>query len=86
MNGLHITSLLATMLPMEVLIEKIHEECTNYLASTEDDKTKLLQSIEFTAMLITQKQAINDSGGVNNFIEKMDELKVAQKLFTPTQS
>lgn len=75
--------IMANVMPMESLIETLGDDCKEYsLIPSEELKQKIL----IGAHMVCLKEAIELSGGVEQFNSKMDHIQRADKFFKPSLS
>lgn len=74
---------MANVMSMESLIETLGDDCKEYsLIPSEDLKQKIIMG----AHMVCLKEAIELSGGVEQFNSKMDHIQRADKFFIPSLS
>ena len=76
-----LVTMLAGIMPEEMLIEKLEESLAKYKISGE------LKDLGFPCMLIATRLTVNDTeGGVTEVIKEMENLERADKLLKPDKS
>lgn len=74
---------MASVMPIETLIESLGDDCKEYsLIPSEDLKQKIIMG----AHMVCLKEAIELSGGVEQFNSKLNDIQRADKFFKPSLS